>query len=139
MFARGTYFYDKAASDKDELGPKAIDHTASYARLLDLYAFGKFDFAGRSLFVRAGDQVVNWGESTFIRNGINILNPVDVEKLRTPGAELKEALSPTPMLWLLQEVTDRLSVEGDVDAAVGRAFPGHARQTRTARQVLQHQ
>ena len=73
--------------------------------------FGKFDVGGRTLSVRAGDQVVNWGESTFIRNGINVLNPIDAEKLRTPGAELKEALSPTPMLWLLQEVTDRVSVE----------------------------
>ena len=112
MFARGTYVYDKAAADKDELGTKAIDHTAHYSKLLDLYGFGKFDFAGRALFVRVGDQVVNWGESTFIRNGINVLNPIDVEKLRTPGAELKDALSPTPMLWLLQEVTDGLSVEG---------------------------
>ena len=111
MFARGTYLYDKAAIDKADLGTKAIDHTANYAQLLDIYAFGRFDFAGRALFVRVGDQVVNWGESTFIRNGINILNPVDVEKLRTPGAELKEALTPTPMLWLLQEVTDHVSVE----------------------------
>ena len=111
FFARGTYFHDNALSNKDELGDKAQAHAASYARLLDVYAFGKLDFAGRSLFVRAGDQVVNWGESTFIRNGISVLNPVDVEKLRTPGAELKEALTPTPMVWLLQEVTDGLSVE----------------------------
>ena len=138
MFARGTYFYDKAASDKDELGSKAIDHTANYARLLDFYAFGKFDIAGRSLFVRAGDQVVNWGESTFIRNGINILNPVDVEKLRTPGAELKEALSPTPMLWLLQEVTDRLSVEATWMPRWDERFPDTHVEARPARQVLQH-
>ena len=97
IVARGSYLYDKAKSDKAELGQKAIDHTASYVRVLDLYAFGKFDFAGRALFVRAGDQVPNWGESTFIRNGISILNPVDVAKLRTPGVELKEVLSPTPM------------------------------------------
>jgi hypothetical protein len=90
MFARAVYFHDWAASDKDELGPKANAHTVSYERFLDLYAFGKFDFSGRSLFVRAGDQIVNWGESTFIRNGINILNPVDLEKLRNPGAELKK-------------------------------------------------
>ncbi len=138
VFARGSYLYDKAKIDKAELGPKAIDHTANYARLLDVYAFGKFDFAGRSLFVRAGDQVVNWGESTFIRNGISILNPVDVAKLRTPGVELKEVLSPTPMLWALQEVTDQLVGRRDVDGAVGRAFSGHAGQTRTARHVLQH-
>ena len=110
-FARGIFFRDKAAIENADLGDKARLHTAKYAQFLDAYAFGKFDLAGRALFVRAGNQVVNWGEGTFIRNGISILNPVDVEKLRTPGAELKDALRPTPMLWLLQEVTDRLSVE----------------------------
>jgi len=111
MFVRGTYVYDKAQIDKDELGDKALVHTAKYFDFLDVYAFGKFDLGGRALFVRAGDQVVNWGESTFIQNGINVLNPVDVRRLRTPGTELKHALSPTPMVWLLQEVTDRFSVE----------------------------
>ena len=111
VFARGTYFYDWAAADKSELGPAARNRTAYDAALLDLYALGKFDVGGRGLFVRAGNQVVSWGESTFIQNGINILNPVDVSRLRVPGAELKEALTPTPMLWFLQEVTDQLSVE----------------------------
>jgi hypothetical protein len=55
--------------------------------------------------------VVNWGASTFIQNGISILNPVDVTRLRTPDAEIKDALSPTPMLRMLQEVTDHFSVE----------------------------
>ena len=111
VFTRATYLYDKALVDKFESGSKTYQHFANYGRLLDAYAFGKFDIFGRSLFVRAGDQVVNWGEGTFIRNGINILNPVDVQKLRSPGAELKDALSPTPMLWVLQEVTDHFSVE----------------------------
>ncbi len=61
--------------------------------------------------MRAGNQVVSWGESTFIQNGINVLNPVNVGKLRVPGSELKEALKPTPMLWALQEITDDLSLE----------------------------
>ncbi len=111
LFARGSYFYDYPVSNKTELGPEAHEQTAHGVDLLDLYVHGKFDVGGRGLFVRAGNQVVSWGESTFIQNGINVLNPVDVSKLRVPGAELKEALTPTPMLWLLQEVTDQLSVE----------------------------
>jgi len=111
LFARGSYFYDFPVSNKTELGPAAHERTAHGVDLLDLYVYGKFDVGGRGLFVRAGNQVVNWGESTFIQNGINVLNPVDVSKLRVPGAELKEALTPTPMLWFLQEVTDQFSVE----------------------------
>ena len=29
--------------------------------------------------------MLNWGESTFIQNGINAINPFDVSKLRVPG------------------------------------------------------
>jgi hypothetical protein len=113
MFARATYFYDWAVHDKkNELGPEAYDRMAHDFDLLDIYAYGRFDLGGRALYLRAGKQVVSWGESTFIVNGINILNPVNVAKLRVPGAELKEALTPTPMVWALAEVTDNLSVEG---------------------------
>ena len=38
-----------------------------------------------------------FGESTFIPGGINVINPVDVSQLRTPGAELrKQKLLPYP-------------------------------------------
>ena len=36
--------------------------------------------------------MINWGESTFIQNGINVINPIDVTKFRIPGSELREAL-----------------------------------------------
>ena len=48
--------------------------------------------------LRIGRQVLSWGESTFIPNGINSINPIDVAKLRTPGSELKEALLPVNMV-----------------------------------------
>ena len=111
LFARVDYLYDKAQNDKAELGEHSKSQFADYAYLRDLYIYGKFDVFGRGLFVRAGNQVVNWGASTFVQNGIGILNPVDVTRLRTPDAEIKDALSPTPMLRLLQEITDRSSVE----------------------------
>ena len=55
--------------------------------------------------------MVNWGESTFIGNGINVVNPVDVSKIRIPGSEIKEALIPTPMVWVSTDLTDNLSIE----------------------------
>jgi hypothetical protein len=69
MFARGTYLYDKALVDKFDSGTKTYQHFANYGRLLDAYAFGKFDIFGRSLFVRAGNQVVSWGEGTSFGTG----------------------------------------------------------------------
>ena len=49
--------------------------------------------------MRAGKQVVNWGESTFIGGGINSINPIDVSAFRRPGAEIKEGLIPVNMLF----------------------------------------
>ena len=111
LFARIDYLYDVALNDKAALGEHSKDQFADYTYLRDIYVYGKFDVFGRALFVRAGNQAVNWGASNFIQNGINTLSPVDVTKLRTPDAEIKDALSPTPMLRVLQEITDRSSIE----------------------------
>ncbi len=56
--------------------------------------------------------MINWGESTFIGNSINSINPVDVSRLRQPGAELKEALLPTPIISAQLQITSDLSLEG---------------------------
>ncbi len=111
VFARIDYLYDLALNDKAELGEHAKSQFADYTYLRDVYVYGKFDVFGRGLFVRAGNQVANWGASNFIQNGINTLSPVDVTRLRTPDAEIKDALSPTPMLRVLQEITDQSSIE----------------------------
>lgn len=111
-FFRATYFWDAINHNKAELGSTAQTRVGQDFEFLDAYVHGKFAVAGKTLSVRAGNQVVSWGESTFIPNGINIINPVNLSKLRTPGAELREAFLPTPMLWASQELNDTLSVEG---------------------------
>lgn len=110
-FVRASYFYDDAAANKSELGSKAKDRLRSDAEILDAYVRASFDLGGRNLNLRLGKQVVSWGESTFILNGINVLNPVNVSRLRIPGSELKEGLVPTNMLWASQEITDNVSAE----------------------------
>jgi len=114
MFLRGTYFFDPVNDTKNFLGPEARDRMVSEADLLDAYVRGTFDVGGRDLNLRLGSQVVSWGESTFILNGINVINPVDVTKLRVPGAELKEGLTPSNMLWASQQVSQNVTVEGFV-------------------------
>lgn len=111
LFARATYFFDKKADDNAAFGTAAHNRTASDAKFLDAFVRGKFDLGGKTLNVRLGNQVISWGESTFIPNGINIINPVDVTKLRTPGAELKEALTPSPIIWGSQQLTDTATLE----------------------------
>ncbi len=117
-FVRGTYFHDFALNNKEPsaasgLSPGGLDRVDNNITLLDAFAYGNFkSFGARNLNLRLGQQVVSWGESTFILNGINVINPVDVSKLRIPGAELKEGLLPTPILWASHDLTDGVSLEG---------------------------
>jgi len=111
-FVRATYFYDDAVMSKSGLSSEARDQAGRDFEILDAYVRGDFDVGDRWLGLRLGRQVVNWGESTFIQNGINVLNPIDVSRLRIPGSELREGLMPLNMLWASHDLTDRLSVEG---------------------------
>jgi hypothetical protein len=110
-FVRASYFYDATISDKNNLNSKARDVLGNDAEILDAYVRGNFNLGGRNLNLRLGKQVVSWGESTFILNGINVLNPVNVSRLRAPGSELKEGFIPTMMAYASQEITDNVSVE----------------------------
>lgn len=110
--ARGYWFHDFKADEtlRTPLTDNAKDRVVSGAEMLDLYARGKFTVAGSMPFdLRIGRQVLSLGESTFIPNGINVVNAVDLSKLRTPGAELKEAFLPVNMvkasLGLMPNVT----------------------------------
>lgn len=80
--------------------------------ILDAYVFGDFDAGDIPVHVRAGNQVINWGEGLFFQNGINSINPIDVAAFRRPGSQLKEALLPAPMLYFNAGLTDSLSLEG---------------------------
>ncbi len=85
---------------------------ASGIELLDAFLYGNFTLGERvPVDLRIGRQVVSWGESTFIQNGVNVINPVDVSAFRRPGAEIKEGLLPVNMFYVGAGITDALSVE----------------------------
>lgn len=115
VFVRGTGFHDtinsSASQERTRLSREARDLVGEDLRLLDAYLSSSFQIGRRPAELRIGEQVVSWGESTFIQNGINVINPFDVSKLRVPGAELREALLPVGMIWGNLGLTRNLSVE----------------------------
>ncbi|MDQ8036540.1 MAG: DUF1302 domain-containing protein [Pedobacter sp.] len=137
LFTRGTAFYDTVIMSNDvnrasasnypnsascnaqvSANPASCgfphevnDHSGHDARFLDAYVYGNFDVGGMPLNLRAGSMVVNWGEALFLQDGINSANPVSLSKLRLPGAEVKEALLPLPMLYASLGLTDSLTAE----------------------------
>jgi hypothetical protein len=55
--------------------------------------------------------VFEGGESALISHGISEINPVDIARLRAPGAELKEAFIPFGVLWGSLGVSDNFDIE----------------------------
>ncbi len=116
LFLRASGFFDHeneegTRADKP-LTPAAKRLVGKDLDLLDAYVTGDFELDPVTVSLRLGKHVLNWGESTFIQNGINAINPFDVSKLRVPGAELREALVAVPLVSAAVELPANLSVEG---------------------------
>lgn len=115
LFVRGYYFNDFENSQgtraRTPLNADAERLVAQGGELLDAYVYFKPELANLPMTLRLGRQVLSWGESTFIPNGINSVNPIDVAKLRTPGSELKEALLPLNLFSASVNLSDEVSLE----------------------------
>lgn len=124
-FVRGRTFYDHRIINGDGVTDRAtfypspdngnsyepVQSTGTGGEILDAFVWGDWWVADRPLNVRLGKQVISWGEGLFFANGINTINPVDVNALLAPGSELKEALIPVESLFGSFGITDNLSVE----------------------------
>ena len=115
LFARGSALYDYAvqsqSTERTPLSAAAKDLAGHYVRLLDAFAYGKWQLGDHPFELRAGKQIVSWGESTFIQGGLTAVNPVDVSALRVPGAELKEGFLPQMMVRATLGLSQNTSVE----------------------------
>ncbi|WP_022962437.1 DUF1302 domain-containing protein [Halopseudomonas pelagia] len=117
VFLRGKYWYDfelkdgsRELYDIDDSGRRTAAKTSG-AQLLDAFIYHNYNIGNLPGSVRVGRQVVSWGESTFIQNSINSINPIDVAAFRRPGAEIKEGLIPVNMVFVSQSLTDNLGME----------------------------
>ncbi len=116
-FIRGKYWYDFELKDESRLHKDISDSNrkeaaqSSGAQILDAFLYHNYSIGDLPGTVRIGKQVVSWGESTFIGNSINSINPLDAAAFRRPGAEIKEGLIPVNMFYISQSLTDRLSME----------------------------
>lgn len=125
VFLRGMYFYDFEMMEGDRpwanttsgvqsdpcRDDEAKDQVCRDIRLLDAYLYGDFDIGEMPFSVRVGQQIIGWGESTLISHGISEINPVDIARLRAPGAELTEAFIPFGAVWASLGVTENFNVE----------------------------
>jgi hypothetical protein len=87
-------------------------HVGTDLDLLDAYVFGRFDVLDRSLGLKVGRQVLNWGESVFVQHGLNALLAADVNQLRVPGFEIEEVQTPVGMAVISLDLVENVAVEG---------------------------
>lgn len=111
---RGSVFYDWAyRTSNDNDSPDTVNKTPPanqfvqrtrelsgyYWRLLDAYAYGNWSLgAEQALSVKAGQQVLAWGESLFWPNISQGQSPLDATKFNVPGTEAKEGYLPVGQL-----------------------------------------
>ena len=105
-------FAGGGCSQPNHFPDDTIDQHGKDVRMLDSYVYGAWDMGGHDLNLRLGDQVVSWGESLFIANGISsAMSPADGTKVNTPGVEVKEIFLPVGQLFGQISVTDSLGLQ----------------------------
>lgn len=115
LFARAYGFRDFELENNNRartpLSKAALDASGTDSDLLDAFLFFKFDLGNIPAEFRIGEQVINWGESTFIQGGANVINHFNVSALRVPGAELREGLLPQDVVWFSLGLTPNSELE----------------------------
>ncbi|MEQ3723793.1 DUF1302 domain-containing protein [Alcanivorax sp.] len=133
-FSRYATYSDYANNGTgDDFTSDAERYAGQRARMLDAYVWGNFDMFERPLNVRLGQQVINWGEALFMQNGVNTANYFDLNALRLPGSEIKEALLPLNSLYFSYGLTFNSTLEAfyqldwknSEDAPTGTYFSTH--------------
>ena len=116
-FMRINGFYDSVLDDDSSMERSngiletGRDEAVADLQVLDAFIDYDTEIAGMPVLIRVGNQVINWGESTFFLGGNSVFNPIDVPAIRRPGAEIKDALLPVTAAYISVSVTDSLSVE----------------------------
>jgi hypothetical protein len=114
-FVRGYGFYDFQneldGPQRTGLSDSGSWTVGSGAELQDAFLTADFSLADVPLQLRVGDQVVNWGESSFLRFGIDVVNPIDLVALGQPTTTSRDLFVRQGMLWGVANLTEILAVE----------------------------
>jgi hypothetical protein len=115
-FTRAVAFYDYEQEEGNrphrKFSSKTRDAVGSDAEFRDYFVHGTFDWRGLPIQARVGDQVLNWGETTFIRDGVDVINPFDLVAAFQPARDARDTRIPQGMAWASALVTETFAVEG---------------------------
>jgi hypothetical protein len=115
-FVRGYGFYDFATElderARTDLSGDARDLVGAGGVLQEYYLSARVTAAGIPLKLRVGNQVINWGESTSLRFGVDVVNPLDLVALFQPTTTTRDLFIPQGMIWGAANVSENVAIEG---------------------------
>lgn len=115
-FLRATAFWDPVYDGTWPRDFKPVNRATARAlgadaRLMDAFVYADMKLFGHNATLRLGNQVINWGESSYLQGGINSAAAFDANALEAPGAELRDAVLAAPAADLRLSLSDALSLE----------------------------
>ncbi|MDJ0848341.1 MAG: DUF1302 domain-containing protein [Myxococcota bacterium] len=114
-FVRGFGFYDFetqiSGTSRTGLSDDAKWLVGAGAELQDAYLTANWEPWGMPVQLRVGQQVVNWGESNFLRFGVDVVNPIDFLALAQPTSTFRDVFRRQGMIWGVANLTESVAVE----------------------------
>jgi hypothetical protein len=106
--------YGGPLSASDQFMDETEDQHRDKAEVLDLFVYGQFELGeSQYLDLRVGRQVVSWGESLYVQNGVaSAMLPLDATASVAPGTALKEIFLPVEQVYAQYDVGNGLSLSG---------------------------
>ena len=104
--------YGGSLADNQDFTDKAEGVLGKDIDFLDAFFFGEvFQTSSYPVSFKLGWHVVNWGESTFIQQGISsVMSPADASKAALPGTEIKEILLPVNQASVTVPLNNNISI-----------------------------
>jgi hypothetical protein len=114
-YVRGLAFYDfeteLANRERTDLSHGADAYVGENISIPEYYLEANFRAGGMPAHVRLGSQVLNWGESTFLRFGVQSETPLDIAAGLRAASSPRDVEIPQNMLWASANVTEELAIE----------------------------
>jgi len=115
FYGRAAAFHDWAQDgdlDRTRLSSEGQDLVGSGAELLDHYIGFSYTIGDVPIYSRIGDQVVSWADTGYLRDGLDLINPIDFATASQPASQVLDARSPQGMAWFAASLSNVLAVEG---------------------------
>lgn len=112
---RGVGFYDfeneQVERARTPLDDAALGLVGKDVELREYFATARFVPFGIPVQLRAGNQTLSWGEASFLRLGVDVVNPLDLVATFQPAATARDLLIPQGMIWGVASLTEDTALE----------------------------